>query len=322
MSTKVLITGISGQDGSFLAELLLDRGYEVYGLVRRSSTINTTRIDHLLDPVERIHLIYGDLTNDIESVLYSIQPDVIYNLAAMSHVRVSFDTPAYTFDTNAVGPIRILEAIRTFGWANRVKYYNASSSEIFGSSPPPQDENTPFCPCSPYGIAKLASHWATKIYRDGYNMFASNGILFNHSSERRGETFVTKKVVRGAVRIKLGKQQNLVLGNLDSKRDFGHSRDYCEAMIKIMEHDKPDDFVVSTGKYYSIREFVDKVFIKLGLDYHQYVLFDKKYLRPKEVNELLGVSDKIRNTLGWEPKIDIDQLIDLMVQSVHDEEKL
>jgi len=318
MTTKALITGITGQDGSYLSELLLQKGYEVYGLVRRASTVNTSRIDHILD---KLTLVYGDVSNDIENVIYNIQPDVIYNLAAMSHVKVSFDTPAYTFEANATGPIKILEAIRTFGWAKKVRYYNASSSEIFGSSPPPQDENTPFCPCSPYGIAKLASHWATRVYRDGYGMFASNGILFNHTSPRRGETFVSKKIVRGAVRISLGKQPNLVLGNLDSKRDFGFSQDYCEAMIKIMEHDTPEDWVVSTGAFYSIREFVEKVFTRLSLDYKQYVEFDSKYLRPKEVNELLGVSDKIRNKLGWTPKVDIDQLIDMMISSVLNEEK-
>lgn len=318
---KALITGITGQDGSYLAELLLENGYDVYGIVRRSSTINTPRIDHLLFPEEKINLIYGDLAEGFDSVLQDVKPDLLFNMASMSHVRVSFDVPVYTVDINAAGPTRILEAIRKFGLKDKTRFYQASSSEMFGLSPPPQYEGTPFNPCSPYGVAKLAAYWMTKTYRDGYGLFASNGILFNHESERRGETFVTMKVVRGAVRIKLKKQKKLVLGNLDAKRDWGHSRDYMRAIIKILEHDTPDDFVVATGEHHSIKDFVAQVFAKMDMDWQEHVEYDARYTRPKEVPALMGNPAKIRRVLEWEPEIDLERLIELMVVSVMKEEE-
>jgi GDPmannose 4,6-dehydratase len=319
--TKALVTGITGQDGSYLAELLLEKGYEVYGIVRRASVISTGRINHLLFPEEKIKLLYGDLGGDIESLIHDIKPDYIFNMASMSHVRVSFDSPIYTMDINAVGPTRILEAIRHSGLRSKTRFYQASSSEIFGISPPPQNENTSFFPCSPYGIAKLAAYWMTRTYRDAYKMFSSNGILFNHESIRRGETFVTKKIVRGAVRIKLNKQEDLVLGNLNAKRDWGHSRDFCRAIIAILEHHEPDDFVVATGQYFSIMDFVAKVFGRLDLDWKRFVRFDERYTRPKEVPELCGDPEKIKRVLGWEPEITLDQLIEEMVSGVLDEEQ-
>jgi len=313
-----LITGISGQDGSYLAELLLEKNYKVHGLVRRSSSIHTNRIDHLLHPDEKIILHYGDLTSDVTLLLDRIEPDEIYNLAAQSHVRVSFDVPVYTLDTNAIGPMRLLEAIRIVN--PNIKYYQASSSEMYGMSPPPQDEDTPFRPCSPYGIAKLAAYWTTRLYRDAYGLFASNGILFNHESERRGETFVTKKIVRAAVRIKLGKQRYLRLGNLDAKRDWGHSKDYVRAINLILQHTDPDDFVVATSEQYSVKEFLEKVFISLGLPWEDYVVFSDKYKRPKEVPSLLGDASKIKQVLGWEPQIKLDKLIAEMIKSAMVEE--
>lgn len=321
MTTRALITGITGQDGSYLAELLLEKGYEVYGIVRRASVISTERINHLLFPEEKIKLVYGDLGGDIESIIHDLKPDFIFNLASMSHVRVSFDVPIYTMDINAIGPTRILESIRHSGLKGTTRFYQASSSEIFGTSPPPQSETTSFCPCSPYGIAKLAGYWMTKTYRDGYGIFAANGILFNHESIRRGETFVTKKIVRGAVRIKLDKQQELVLGNLAAKRDWGHSQDYMRAIIAIVDHATPDDFVVATGQYLSIMDFVTKVFSRLDLDWKRYVKYDERYTRPKEVPELCGNPEKIKKTLHWEPRISIDQLIDEMVAGVLEEER-
>jgi len=318
---KSLITGITGQDGSYLAELLLQKGHEVYGVVRRSSTVATPRIDHMLFPEEKIKLIYGDLGNGLDSIIYDIKPDYIINLASMSHVRVSFDVPIYTMDTNATGPTRILEAIRRIGLKDKTRFYQASSSEMFGMSPPPQSETTPFSPCSPYGVAKLAAYWITKTYRDGYGLFASNGILFNHESARRGETFVTKKIVRSAVRIKLGKQDKLILGNLTAKRDWGHSKDYMKAVIKILEHDEPDDFVVATGAHYSIQDFLEKVFAKLDLDWKEHVGFDSRYTRPKEVPALMGNPEKIKRVLNWEPEIGIDQLVDGMIENDLEEEK-
>jgi GDPmannose 4,6-dehydratase len=320
MKQRALITGITGQDGSYLAELLLDKGYEVYGIVRRASTINTDRIDHLLFPEELITLEYGDLHDGLDNLIHDIKPDFVFNLGSMSHVKVSFDVPAYTMDVNATAPIKILESIRRCDLKNVTRFYQASSSEMFGMSAPPQDENTPFSPCSPYGVAKLAAYWVTRLYREGYGLFASNGILFNHESERRGETFVTKKVVRAAVRIKLGKQKNLVLGNLKAKRDWGHSRDYMEAVHKILLHDEPDDFVVATGAYYSIEDFVKNVFATLDLDWNDYVKYDSRYLRPKEVPALLGNPAKIKRVLGWKPKVTLDQLIGIMISSVMKEE--
>jgi GDPmannose 4,6-dehydratase len=314
MSKKAIITGITGQDGSYLAELLLEKGYQIYGVVRRASTINTSRIDHLLFPEEKVTLVYGDLAEGFDTLIHDVKPDEIYNLASMSHVRVSFDVPVYTLDINANGPTRILEAIRKLGLKN-TRFYQASSSEMFGMSPPPQSETTPFQPCSPYGAAKLCAYWITKTYRDGYDMFASNGILFNHESPRRGETFVTKKIVRAAVRIKLGKQKDLVLGNLDAKRDWGHSRDYMRAIYMILQHDRPDDFCVATGEHYSVKDFLVKVFERLDMDWKEYVKYDSRYSRPKEVPALMGNPHKIRSVLGWEPQIKIEQLIDDMVNN-------
>lgn len=321
MTTRALITGVTGQDGSYLAELLLEKGYEVYGIVRRASVISTGRINHLLFPTEKVKLVYGDLGGDIESLIADIKPDFVFNMASMSHVRVSFDVPIYTLDINAIGPMRILEAIRHSGLKGRTRYYNAASSEMFGMSAPPQNEDTIFHPCSPYGIAKLASYWITRTYRDAYGIFAANGILFNHESIRRGETFVTKKIVRGAVRIKLDKQKDLVLGNLGAKRDWGHSKDYMRAIHAIITHDHPDDFVVATGTHLSIMDFVTKVFDRLDLDWQKYIRYDEKYTRPKEVPELCGDPTKIKKILKWEPQINIDALIDEMVSGIMDEEQ-
>ena len=297
----------------------MSKNYEVHGLVRRSSSIHTKRIDHLLHPVEKINLHYGDLSTSQHGLISRIQPDEIYNLAAMSHVRVSFDVPEYTIDTNAIRPLRILEAIKDIN--TKIKYYNAASSEMFGMSPPPQNENTTFQPCSPYGIAKLSAYWTTKLYRDGYNLFACNGILFNHESERCGETFVTKKIVRAAVRIKLGKQHSLTLGNLDARRDWGHSKDYCQAIYAIMQHNEPDDFVVATEYQYSVKDFLIKVFKALYLNWEDYVVYDDKYKRPKEVPSLLGDATKIKTVLGWNPGINIDMIISEMIGSITIEEE-
>jgi GDPmannose 4,6-dehydratase len=321
MVETALVTGITGQDGSYLSELLLQKGYKVYGVVRRASNISTARIDNLLFPTEVVSLVYGDLSTGIDNIINDIKPDVVFNMGSMSHVRVSFDVPVYTMDVNGTGPIRILEAIRRAGLAKKTRFYQASSSEMFGTSPPPQNEVTPFCPSSPYGIAKLAAYWATKTYRDGYNMFASNGILFNHESIRRGETFVTKKIVRSAVRIKLGKMKIIELGNLSAKRDWGHSRDYMNAVIKIMEHDSPDDFVVATGVHITVQKFAELVFQKLGLEFEEHVKFNDRYTRPKEVPELCGDPSKIKKILGWEPQISITELIEEMIAGVFEEEQ-
>ena len=316
---KVCITGITGQDASYLAELLLHRGHEVHGTMRRSSTITTSRINHLLYPEEKIKTYYCDLLEGMEGLLYDIKPDIVINLAAQSQVRVSFDSPLSTFEYNALGPLRILEAIRRID--PKIKYYQASSSEMFGLHPGPQHESTPMWPSSPYGAAKLASYHLVRQYRMGYKMFASNGILFNHESERRGKTFVTAKIIRAACRIKMGLQDKLVLGNLTPRRDFGHSADYCNAIYKIMMHDTPDDFCVATGFQYSIQEFMEKVFELLDLEWQKYVTFDPKYLRPVEVPDLLGDATKIRWLLGWTPKIGFDQLVQMMLDSAMEEEK-
>ncbi|MDD5722396.1 MAG: GDP-mannose 4,6-dehydratase [Syntrophales bacterium] len=316
---KAFITGITGQDGSYLAELLLGKGYEVHGLIRRSSTFNTERIDHLYkdfhDPDARMYLHYGDLSVSahLTNLLSEIQPDEIYHLGAQSHVRVSFDTPEYTGDITGLGTIRLLEAIRKTGIKARV--YQASSSEMFGAAPPPQSETTPFQPRSPYAAAKVYSYYVAKNYRDAYNIFACNGILFNHESPRRGETFVTRKITRAATRIKLGLQDKLYLGNLEAKRDWGFAGDYVEAMWMILQHDKPDDFVIATGETYSVREFVERVFEKLGLDYHNHVEIDERYFRPTEVDVLLGDSTKAQKILGWRPQTSFDQLIDMMLET-------
>lgn len=315
----VLLTGITGQDGSYLAELLLSKGYEVHGIVRRGSTINTNRLNHLLN---KIYLHFGDLgdANSITNILSKIKPNEIYNIGSMSHVRVSFEIPEYTGQITGLGNARILEALRSLDMKN-TKFYQASSSEMFGLSPSPQNENTPFLPVSPYGCAKLYAYHMTRTYRFGYNMFACNGILFNHESPRRGETFVTKKIVRKAIRIKLGLENKILLGNLDAKRDWGHARDYMEAIYLIMHHTIPDDFVVATSEYHSVKEFAEKVFKKLNLDLNNHIETSQKYFRPNEVPELRGDATKIRDTLGWKPKVNFNQLIDEMIKEVTKEEK-
>jgi GDPmannose 4,6-dehydratase len=315
---KALITGITGQDGSYLAELLLAKGYEVYGIVRRSSSFNTGRLDSLYQGPQqdrKLKLVYGDL-NDASSlnhILRTVCPDEIYNLGAQSHVRVSFDVPEYTGEVGALGTVRLLEAIRESGIQPR--FYQASSSELFGASPPPQSEATPFHPRSPYAVAKLYSYWITINYRESYGLHASNGILFNHESERRGETFVTRKITRAAGRIKLGLQDKLFLGNLDAQRDWGHAQDYVEAMWLMLQQDQPDDFVISTGEMHSVREFLDAVFGYLDLDWHKYVEIDPRYFRPAEVEALCGDSTKARTKLGWAPKVSFRELAERMTKS-------
>ena len=316
---RALITGISGQDGSYLAELLLGKGYEVHGIVRRSSSFNTDRIDHLYhDPHEkgvRLFTHYGDLADAtaLIKLLYELQPDEIYHLGAQSHVRVSFDIPEYTFDVTAAGTLRMLEAIREAGVTPR--FYQASSSEMFGSEPPPQSESTPFHPRSPYGVAKVAAFWAAVNYREAYDMFAVNGILFNHESPRRGETFVTSKITRAVARIAAGLQDKLYLGNLDAQRDWGYAPDYVEAMWMMLQADEPDDYVIATGETHSVRESVEVAFARQGLDWEQYVEIDPKYYRPTEVDVLLGDATKAREQLGWEPKVRFKELVELMVDA-------
>ena len=317
---KALITGITGQDGSYLAELLLDKGYEVHGIIRRSSSFNTERIDHLYqdphDEKTRLRLHYGDLNDasSLNTLLRTLKPDEIYNLGAQSHVRVSFDIPEYTAEVSAVGAMRILEAMRDSG-LKQTRFYQASSSEMFGSSPPPQNEKTPFHPRSPYACAKAFAYWVTVNYREAYGFHAVNGILFNHESPRRGETFVSRKVTRAAGRIKMGLQKELFLGNLDARRDWGFARDYVEAMWLAVQHDTPDDFVVAMGESHTVRELCELAFDNLGLDYRKYVKLDPRYLRPSEVDHLLGDSTKARKTLGWAPKTSFEQLIKLMSDS-------
>ena len=316
---KALITGITGQDGSYLAELLLNKGYTVHGLIRRASTFNTERIDHLYrdfhDPEARIYLYYGDLavSGQLTDLLHDIQPDEIYHLGAQSHVRVSFDMPEYTGDVTGLGTLRLLEAIRKTGI--KTKFYQASSSEMFGAAPPPQNELTPFQPQSPYAAAKVYAYYIVRNYRDAYKLFACNGILFNHESPRRGETFVTRKVTRAATRIKLGLQDKLYLGNLDAKRDWGFAGDYVEAMWLMLQQEKPGDLVIATGETHSVKEFVERVFRKLDLDYQKHVIIDPKYFRPTEVDVLLGDSSKAKNILGWKPRVGFDQLIDMMIEA-------
>lgn len=319
---KALISGITGQDGSFLAELLLNKGYEVHGIIRRASNFNTDRINHLYqDPREtgvKLFLHYGDLTDGtaLRRILEKVEPDEVYNLGAQSHVRVSFDEPEYTADVDAIGTLRLLEAIRDYQARthHQVRFYQASSSEMFGASPPPQSENTPFYPRSPYACAKVFSYWQTINYRESYDLFACNGILFNHESERRGETFVTRKITRAATRIKLGLQSKLFLGNLKAKRDWGHAGDYVEAMWLMLQADEPDDYVVATGEAYSVEEFVHKTFALLDMDPEEYVAIDPYYFRPAEVDFLQGDSSKIRNKLGWKPKVSFDELVKRMVE--------
>ncbi len=316
---KALITGITGQDGSYLAELLLSKGYEVHGLIRRSSTFNTDRIDHLYkdfhDPEARMYLHYGDLSvsSHLMNLLYDVQPDEVYHLGAQSHVRVSFDIPEYTGDITGLGTLRILEAIRKTGI--QARFYQASSSEMFGAASPPQNEMTTFEPQSPYAAAKVYSYYVVKNYRKAYNIFTGNGILFNHESPRRGETFVTRKITHAATRIKLGLQDKLYLGNLEAKRDWGFAGDYVEAMWLMLQQDEPDDYVIATGETHSVREFAEKVFQKLELDYEEYVEIDQRYFRPTEVDVLLGDSTKARKKLGWAPKVTFEQLIDMMIEA-------
>jgi len=316
---KALITGITGQDGSYLTELLLSKGYHVWGLVRRSSSFHTGRIDHLYkDPHDKpsLKLIYGDLTDgsNLSMVINDIKPDEIYNLGAQSHVRVSFDTPIYTVDTDGLGTLRLLEAIRSMD--KPARFYQASSSEMYGKvAQTPQTEETPFYPRSPYGCAKVYSFWQTVNYREAYDMFACNGILFNHESPRRGETFVTRKITRAATRIKLGLQDKLYLGNLDAKRDWGFAGDYVEAMWLILQQEKGDDYVIATGKTYSVREFLDEVFSYLDLDWEKYVEIDPRYYRPTEVDLLLGDPGKAKKVLNWEPKVTFEELAKMMVDA-------
>ena len=316
---KALITGITGQDGSYLAELLLGKGYEVHGLIRRASTFNTDRIDHLYtdfhDPEARMYLHYGDLSisGQLTDLLHEVKPEEIYHLGAQSHVRVSFEMPEYTGDVTGIGTLRMLEAIRKTGI--KTKFYQASSSEMFGAAPPPQSETTPFQPQSPYAAAKVYAYYIVKNYRDAYKLFACNGILFNHESPRRGETFVTKKITRAAARIKFGLQDKLYLGNLDAKRDWGFAGDYVEAMWLMLQQDKPDDYVIATGETHSVKEFAEKVFSRLGLDYKKYIETDKRYFRPTEVDVLLGDASKARKKLNWKPKISFEGLIDLMLNA-------
>jgi len=320
MTKKALITGITGQDGSYLAELLLSKGYEVYGIQRRTSTITTERIDNLLNS-GKVFNFYGDLadTNSIVNILLKVKPDEVYNIGSMSHVRVSFDVPEYTAQVTGVAPVRILEALKSLGMLD-VKFYQASSSEMYGISPPPQNEETLMLPVSPYGCAKLYAYHITRTYRFGYNMFACNGILFNHESERRGETFVTKKIVRAAVRIKLGLQDKLKLGNLSAMRDWGHARDYVRAIHMIMQYDKPDDWVVATGEHYTVQGFAERVFNALDLDINNHIEIQDRYFRPNEVPALLGDSTKIRTVLDWKPEINFETLVSMMVESVWNEE--
>jgi GDPmannose 4,6-dehydratase len=317
---KALITGITGQDGSYLAELLLEKGYEVHGVIRRASTFNTSRIDHLYrDPHVndvRLFLHYGDLADSVQMVklLYDLQPDEVYNLGAQSHVRVSFDIPEYTGDVDGLGAQRILEAIREAGLVKKVRYYQASSSEMFGKvQQVPQTETTPFWPRSPYGCAKVYAYWLTVNYRESYALHASNGILFNHESPRRGETFVTRKITRAAARIKVGLQDSLYLGNLDAQRDWGYAKEYVEMMWLMLQQEKPDDYVVATNETHSVREFCQETFGQLGLDWEKYVKYDNRYERPAEVELLIGNPEKARRQLGWEPKVKFKELVKIMV---------
>ena len=317
---KALIFGISGQDGSYLAELLLSKGYSVYGVIRRSSTPNTKNIDHLLGESPKITLFYGDVadTASVFSVIEEVCPDEIYNLAAMSHVGTSFKMPITTFDSIGMGTLNILEAIRQHELV--IKYYGAMTSELFGGTPPPQNEESKLNPVSPYSCAKLYAYELSKVYREAYGMFICNGILYNHESSRRGENFVTKKIVRSAVRIKMGLQDKIKLGNIDAKRDWGHANDYVKAMYMMMQHSTSDDYIVATGETRTVREFAEIVFNKLGLDFNNCLIIDKNLYRPCEVPVLLGDSTKIRKTLGWKPEIDFNSLVADMVNGVWNEE--
>jgi GDPmannose 4,6-dehydratase len=314
---RALITGITGQDGSYLAEFLLNKGYEVHGLIRRASTFNTYRIEHIYQdphlPDTRLLLYYGDLANleQLANIIYNVQPDEVYHLGAQSHVRVSFDMPEYTGDVTGLGTTRILEVIRRSGVKTR--FYQASSSEMFGDAPPPQSETSPFRPRSPYGAAKLYAYWLVATYRESYGQFASNGILFNHESPRRGETFVTRKISRGVAAILAGKQNRLYLGNLDAKRDWGYAPEYVEAMWLILQQDRPGDYVIGTGQAYTVRDFLDEAFSYVGLDWRAHVAKDPRYFRPLEVPVLAADASKARRELGWEPRISFQELVRIMV---------
>jgi GDPmannose 4,6-dehydratase len=318
-SRKALITGITGQDGSYLAEFLLAKGYEVHGLIRRSSSFNTGRIDHLYEdphsPEARLYLHYGDLANSeqLTTLIYNVSPDEVYNLGAQSHVRVSFDMPEYTGDVTAMGTTRLLEAIRRSGIKTR--FYQASSSEMFGAAPPPQNEKTPFRPRSPYAAAKLYSYWMTVNHREGYGLWASNGILFNHESPRRGETFVTRKITQAVAAIKAGKQDKLFLGNLDAERDWGYAPEYVEVMWRMLQRDEPGDYVIGTGRSHSVRDFVEAAFAYAGLPTAKHVDIDPKYFRPTEVDILRADCRLASEKLGWEPKVGFDDLVKIMVDS-------
>jgi GDPmannose 4,6-dehydratase len=314
-----LITGITGQDGSYLTELLLSKGYTVYGVIRRSSSFNTGRIDHIYqdphDPTPKMRLVYGDLNDasSLNKIIRTIAPDEIYNLGAQSHVRVSFDVPEYTGEVTALGTVRLLEAIRETGV--KTKFYQASSSEMFGNAQSPQNEETMFQPCSPYAAAKLYAHWMTVNYRQGYGLFACNGILFNHESPRRGETFVSRKITKAVARIKHGLQDKLYLGNLDAKRDWGYAGDYVEAIWMMLQQPEPDDFVIATGETHSVREFLDEAFGYVKLDWKQFVKIDPRYYRPNEVDLLLGDASKARKKMGWQPKVSFQGLVRMMVDA-------
>lgn len=335
---RALITGITGQDGSYLAEFLLDKGYEVHGIKRRSSSLNTERVDHVLKDFHerdvRLFLHHGDLADaaNIISIIQKTQPDEIYNLGAQSHVRVSFEKPEYTSNSNAIGALRILEAIRILGLDKKTRFYQASSSEMFGSSQPPQNEDTPFYPRSPYGIAKLYAHWITVNYREAYDMFAVSGILFNHESPRRGETFITRKVARAAARIKYGLQNKLYVGNLEARRDWGHAKDYVKAMWLMLQHREPEDFVIATGEQRSVRELCELAFRNTGIEIvwmgkgieekgvnkatgEVIIEIDSRYFRPTEVDSLLGDATKAREKLGWKPSVAFDELIKEIIDS-------
>lgn len=321
-SKRALITGITGQDGSYLAELLLEKGYEVYGIIRRSSSFNTSRLDHIYqDPHAKgakLHLVYGDLADasSLNRIVRDVKPDEIYNLAAQSHVRVSFDVPEYTGDITGLGSVRILDAILEEGLGSKTKFYQASSSEMFGKVlEVPQNEETPFYPRSPYGAAKVYSYWITRNYRESYDMFAVNGILFNHESPRRGETFVTRKVTRAIASIKAGLQDKLYMGNLDAKRDWGYAPDYVEAMWMMLQHKTPDDYVVATGETHTVKEFLEQAFAHAGLDWEKYVEIDPKYFRPTEVDLLIGDPAKAKRELGWKPKVTFKELVKIMVDA-------
>lgn len=323
MLKSALVTGITGQDGSYLSELLLSKGYIVHGILRRSSCFNTARIDHIYsdphDAGRRLVLHYGDLTDStsLRRILETARPDEIYNLAAQSHVRVSFENPEYTADADALGTLRLLESMRDHvqQTGREVRFYQAGSSEMFGSAPPPQDEKTPFYPRSPYAVSKAAAHWYAVNYREAYSLFVTNGILFNHESPRRGETFVTRKITRAVGRIKAGLQNKLFLGNLEARRDWGFAGDYVEAMWRMLQHKTPGDFVVATGKAHGVREFLQEAFSYAGLDWTQYVEIDPAYFRPTEVDHLRGDSSRIKQILGWQPTMDFQSLVRMMVDA-------